>query len=574
MNYYRHQASPSYKLRTLFFLVLTILFFSISQVWGATFTSVTNGAWTSPATWGTASTPTFGDIVVIQHAVTLAAGTYSGNGSVTIQNGGSLTVTGNLAITANGTKMIVGTNGQLVVSGTLGVNNQSNLSLTGGTISVGGTMTVAGGTYNATSGTASAGNLTTTNNGNTSFTNGANATFNVNYTGAGTGNLSSNTNFTNNGTINVGGNVSHANSGGTFTSSGTVMIAGDFTANGNVQLNPGATANSKLAVGGNLTTTGNNFIVGTSTAPGTYTDLVVYKNMESTGGEITINRNGRVAVFGDLKMSAGGKDFNINSGGQVYVDGDGTGSDVIVTGGGADVINNNANVVPPFGFYVNGTVSATGGGSSVDTDRADETVMQTNNPTFYNWVTSNTNNPMPVVLAYFKISSIDERGITIGWSTTLEKDFDQFELEHAGEELVFTTISTIEGKGGIDLNTKYQFVHGVPAQGKNYYRLKSIDLDGSFEYSAVIIANWNGIDRGVSLYPNPVVNHTFTIELNDVMTSEVNLTLIESRGYVVYSAKVNGTTSTINLPDDLKPGIYLAKISSATGQDVIRVVVN
>lgn len=180
--------------------------------------------------------------------------------------------------------------------------------------------------------------------------------------------------------------------------------------------------------------------------------------------------------------------------------------------------------------------------------------------------------PLPITLFSFTAQE-SAGGIQLEWVTTMEKNFDRFELERATSDLEFTSITTIQGKGGLDIKTSYEFLDTNPARGKNYYRLKSIDFDNTFEYSPVIVADWDGISDGISLYPNPVTNRSFTLELKDVLSIPVTVKVIESRGYIVYETEITGQTSTVNLPENIGAGIYVIKISSAHGQQVIRVVV-
>ena len=243
-----------------------------------------------------------------------------------------------------------------------------------------------------------------------------------------------------------------------------------------------------------------------------------------------------------------------------------------VSSGGVN--NNNANYgtpSTPFGFYVNGPVASQ---AMLTLTEERLLTMQNTNPDFYAWVASLPNTPLPVKLLYFKVVAVDENGITLRWVTTMEKNFDHFVIERAGTDLQFVSLGVIEGKGGIDLNTTYEFVDAAPLPGKNYYRLKNVDLDRSYEYSAVIVGGWDGVNQGISLYPNPVVNRSFTLELNDVLSTPASISVLEARGYLVFSKDVSTSTSTISLPENLNAGIYFVKISSSTGQQTIRIVVN
>ena len=121
-----------------------------------------------------------------------------------------------------------------------------------------------------------------------------------------------------------------------------ITINGDATADGPILLYPGTTANSLMLVKGNVSVTSSeNLIIGTNTNPDPvpviYADLAVQKNMNINTGDVTLNENGRLAVFGDLNLSGGGAITAINAGAQVYIDGDGTGHSINVTSGGNHV---------------------------------------------------------------------------------------------------------------------------------------------------------------------------------------------------------------------------------------------
>jgi len=95
----------------------------------------------------------------------------------------------------------------------------------------------------------------------------------------------------------------------------------------------------------------------------------------------------------------------------------------------------------------------------------------------------------------------------------------------------------------------YSFTHEEPRQGPNYYRLKSVDLDGSIDYSNIIAVNLEetkiGQDFEVIISPNPA-DQQITI-------SEGTLLGITDVHGKQYAASLNVS----NLPS----GIYFAQIS-------------
>ena len=82
------------------------------------------------------------------------------------------------------------------------------------------------------------------------------------------------------------------------------------------------------------------------------------------------------------------------------------------------------------------------------------------------------------------------------WTTLQEKNCDYFELEHLNKNSVWEKIAQVEAIGEVSSLSDYSTVHPYPHQGVNYYRLKIVDLDGSFFYSnvaAVTLKESNGI---------------------------------------------------------------------------------
>ena len=378
-------------------------------------------------------------------------------------------------------------------------------------------------------------------------------TTNVNNTLVFVGNYSAGSatiNINSSGTMNVIGDFA-IGGGGTVNVYGTLDISGSATLNSSLRIYPGG----KVIIDGNLTVvSSNNLIVGTSVAPPAYADLVVKGNVISqTSGDITVNRNGRVAIYGDVTGTGGGTLFTINNGGQVYVDGD-----LSFTGGGSHVYNNNTS--SPYGFYVNGTATSSGGGSSVTSNRGNKNDLQNTNPDFFNWIASQENSPLPVELLEFKID--DKNNNVLLWSTASQLNFSHFEVEHSANGETWSKIGEVEGAGNTNEYLAYSFLNQNPFNGNNYYRLRMVDLDESFEYSPIIKSFSN---QGLSLqvYPNPVIDHTITLSYNFEVTSSDDLSLLDFSGNMVWQGVATNFTGKIELPQTIMPGTYFLQFTSA-----------
>lgn len=430
------------------------------------------------------------------------------------------------------------------------------LTYTSGTIQVNHNMTIASAASFGGTGFNVAAGATITANANFTFSNGTsnvNGTINVN------GNFSV-TNGTTNiyGTVTATGNL-QVSGGATVNVYGTLYISGNATLNANLLIHPGG----KVVVEGSVTVQNSNYLtIGTSAAPPPYADMVIYQNLiQQSSGDVTINRNGRLAVFGNVTDSGGGGTFlRVNNGGQVYIHGN-----ITYTGGGSFVQNNNT--TNPYGLYVNGTASSTGGGGSITSNIGDQNTMFSTNPAFASWVASQPNSPLPVTLLSFNLRIVNEREVVAEWSTSSETDFDYFDLERSADGVNFRLIGRVQG-AGYNTNTVqlYALTDSNPLSGINYYRLKAVDLNGSYEYFPILSVTVNA-SKSLVLYPNPSNGEVVKVSLNFEPLTEDLIIVRDLTGQVVSMKKAILLQNDSVFIEGLKAGVYLVTYQS---KDFIR----
>ncbi|MEL6592409.1 MAG: hypothetical protein AAFQ68_20090, partial [Bacteroidota bacterium] len=93
--------------------------------------------------------------------------------------------------------------------------------------------------------------------------------------------------------------------------------------------------------------------------------------------------------------------------------------------------------------------------------------------------------------------------VVLNWSTASELNNDYFEIERSTDGASFQTLASVAGTGTTAEQQDYKFVDFSPVNGENYYRLKQVDLDGQFAYSAIIRLQVEPNKFRYSVYPNP-----------------------------------------------------------------------
>ena len=195
--------------------------------------------------------------------------------------------------------------------------------------------------------------------------------------------------------------------------------------------------------------------------------------------------------------------------------------------------------------------------------------------TFFTLASETANNPLPIILLYFKAALEDDQ-VLLNWATDKEEYFDRFELEKASEDLVFTRIATIQPiHAGEPVSLReYSHVDHAPYTGYNYYRLKSIDLDGTSEYSKVVGVLYEGTGEKLSVYPNPVVGNVMKIKIPFNPTPQDKITLLNIQGVEMLHADITVSgEQEISLGSSVRPGMYILRYTSPVMLKTFKVIV-
>ena len=93
---------------------------------------------------------------------------------------------------------------------------------------------------------------------------------------------------------------------------------------------------------------------------------------------------------------------------------------------------------------------------------------------------------LPIKLVSFDVERMGENSAMLEWKTSSELNNEYFQVEHSTDAQHFIPIADIPGaRNSYNLLT-YQFLHNNLKEGSQFYRLKQVDYDGTFEYSNII----------------------------------------------------------------------------------------
>lgn len=171
---------------------------------------------------------------------------------------------------------------------------------------------------------------------------------------------------------------------------------------------------------------------------------------------------------------------------------------------------------------------------------------------------------LPVRLGNFTAKYI-ENAVRLEWTTYSEENNAGFDIEQSSDAKRFEKIAFVDGKGNSNAENHYSITDPAPIAGTSYYRLKQIDLDGTFAYSQVRSVN-NTDTKPVIVFPNPV-RDVLTIDLkgNKVVGK---LMIFNILGQEIRQDNLTGTDKNTIDVSKLRAGIYFYRIDNFTGSFV------
>ena len=107
----------------------------------------------------------------------------------------------------------------------------------------------------------------------------------------------------------------------------------------------------------------------------------------------------------------------------------------------------------------------------------------------------------------------------------------------------------------------YSFTDTHPANGINYYRLQSVDRDGSSSFSKVVRAEIVDNRCAIVVYPNPAKS-SVTIKGNHIVSVQV----IDNMGRVVKVVSLKDATNPVLSVSSLAAGVYHLMIQTTDGE--------
>ena len=176
----------------------------------------------------------------------------------------------------------------------------------------------------------------------------------------------------------------------------------------------------------------------------------------------------------------------------------------------------------------------------------------------------------PVELLDFTAYQVGEATVQLDWITAQEENSAVFQIERSVDGAVFTNIGEVAAAGNSQETLEYTFLDFPVPTSTLLYRLRQVDIDGSFTYSdKVEVVIGSGFQANLDLFPNPT---TDLLNIRALVSAErkFDLYVLDVQGKILIQKNtVDFSNSTIDVDvSKLAAGQYMVQLIEDSSDEV------
>ncbi len=168
---------------------------------------------------------------------------------------------------------------------------------------------------------------------------------------------------------------------------------------------------------------------------------------------------------------------------------------------------------------------------------------------------------LPLTITSVNVYQVNEN-IAVEWKVENESNMKQYEVEKSADGNHFTKASTVAANNAAV--NKYAWLDAQVATGYNYYRIKSIDINGKIKYSDVVKVFIGKGKQEITVYPNPILNNTINLQLVNQPAGSYKVKLLNNAGQQLLETSIQhaagSSAELITIKRKLPQGTYQLEV--------------
>ncbi|MEJ0101435.1 MAG: LamG-like jellyroll fold domain-containing protein [Bacteroidota bacterium] len=190
--------------------------------------------------------------------------------------------------------------------------------------------------------------------------------------------------------------------------------------------------------------------------------------------------------------------------------------------------------------------------------RANKTTVNGEGALTYASISATPGTILPAIWESIKVTPVGTTASVV-WVTLTELNSDYFTVQRSYDGINYTDIARVNASGESQQRLTYKYIDQYPAIGRNYYRVRMTDKDGSQTYSSVKMVNFAQQSGSVSVFPSPADAHIF-IDVQNAKLNNTRCTIYNIQGQPVMDFQVKQGVEKKDITI-LTPGIYVLKFA-------------
>jgi len=178
--------------------------------------------------------------------------------------------------------------------------------------------------------------------------------------------------------------------------------------------------------------------------------------------------------------------------------------------------------------------------------------------------------PLPIELVGLKGQNEGDYN-QLSWETITEQNSDHFEVQRSSNGTDFVRIGQVQAAGNSLQARSYDFQDNEPIIGMGYYRLKMVDIDGSFSYSNVVAIAITLRDD-IAVFPVPAFTEVNMV-YDAASKGEITVNIVDALGKVLMT-NVENTVQGFNQfqydVSQLSVGAYFINVIDGNEAPIVR----
>jgi Secretion system C-terminal sorting domain len=136
---------------------------------------------------------------------------------------------------------------------------------------------------------------------------------------------------------------------------------------------------------------------------------------------------------------------------------------------------------------------------------------------------------LPVLFTNYDVKCND-KGVLLTWTTASEQNSDKFEIQRSTNSIDWVVIDNVAAAGNSDVLRNYQYLdlNG----GAAFYRIRQVDKDGRFVYTAIKRVDCKVSQFGITLFPVPT-SDKLTVVIKTDRAVKTDLQVVDINGRIV-----------------------------------------